>query len=456
MADDDQIDYDSITFNLKGVPKRGFSDIINRRNTTSRKRAVRLVSTIVDKLFKRLSHKNHEGLIDLFKEQFAKLDKRTHSETNTQSKDTVVKKNIVFNGTRTNRILCQSILAMTYSSTELLPMFLKYWNSDIGHFNEPSYNTTKYEIGRHKQTTLKVIFQNFVNGIDLQTIEQKSRIDPSCLSSALHFISNVLQPIPGYTRAMTLFNHYFKSLPVYTRGGHSKFNLFEEYKLANTLSYERIGYPTFNQLLILLTTKGQNYSGLSTYYMDFLHLSNTFMAMVNSIIKITKLEMNHIKQNWMKIFKFLQYDYCHSHIDRDDDIYHCSKYALDIDCEHNHEQAQHTNCRSIIEKHLDSNSVMQNNKEYSEFKVKKQYEILQSKPERFWAKSKQKLSESLSRETCIKLMELYQLGEKNGCGKISGDKALEVLKSQYHLTDWTQLLITTVPKIKSFFSYNQK
>ena len=183
------------------------------------------------------------------------------------------------------------------------------------------------------------LFRSLCNGGDVPVSNHTvTRIDDVKLISAIDFLLNVLEPKPGIVRSMTVFGHYFSSMPVLERGGKSKSVLFEKYKNKRE---NHLGRDTFVGLVDLLSRKSKIYTGLSTYFVDVKHMTNEFSLMMKRIAIFTNTieessEFNNFSKQLETMVEFLRYDYCTYHIDSNDDTYHCSKYALGEKCHHAH------------------------------------------------------------------------------------------------------------------------
>jgi len=118
-------------------------------------------------------------------------------------------------------------------------------------------------------------------------------------------------------------------LPVLARGGVSMIELHEEYRRTHA---EGLGKDTFNVILLAMTSKSKAVTGLSSYYIEMLHLSETVSAMLVSAGEVEATEAterrldtdvstkrlsgraaHHLEQMKQNV-TYLKYAYGHNHL----------------------------------------------------------------------------------------------------------------------------------------------
>ena len=106
---------------------------------------------------------------------------------------------------------------------------------------------------------------------------------PKKISSSVTYIGSNLQVRPGQGRSIRLGSHLFCNLPIYYRGGKNVRTLHDAY--ATSLK-TTIGLKTFQDVVKLLTKRGEKKAGLSTYYIRFISLSQVFEGMLQRLAEI--------------------------------------------------------------------------------------------------------------------------------------------------------------------------
>jgi hypothetical protein len=161
-----------------------------------------------------------------------------------------------------------------------------------------------------------------------------SRVSGKKLATVVDFITINLQPRPAQMRNKRIKDYLFKNVPVFDRGGLSIKCLFSIYK-QHTYNQERVGFPTFNNIIHLLTSKGETKAGLSTYYVDFRHYNQIVNSMLTRLekLELEQQKINDLKNRWNYLFIFCKFDYCKEHLCEDSNhISHCMTCALGEDC----------------------------------------------------------------------------------------------------------------------------
>ena len=106
-------------------------------------------------------------------------------------------------------------------------------------------------------------------------------------------VVSLVQHIQGklQLKAVRLLNvtiecHKFKSIPVYERVDKCIQSLFKEYQYELPENEGSIGFPTFHDIVKLLTLRGDSKYGLSTYYIKIFHVKNVFDHIIDRIGQI--------------------------------------------------------------------------------------------------------------------------------------------------------------------------
>ena len=123
--------------------------------------------------------------------------------------DGEILKNIVHlvkNGSRTTRVISQSIIAKTFRYSESQHIINTYFGSD-------RVILPRYNIGKDKSLKLKRVYNQLLDGTDLSTNIYKCRIPIDVLRNAIDYIFDHSQPIPGFVRNVASFNHSFNKVP---------------------------------------------------------------------------------------------------------------------------------------------------------------------------------------------------------------------------------------------------
>ena len=97
------------------------------------------------------------------------------------------------------------------------------------------------------------------------------------------YIDLTLQVRPGKYRSVRLGSHLFRNLPIYDRDGENGRTLNAAYA---TSFKNTIGLKTFQDVVKLLTKRGEKKAGLSTYYIRFISLSQVFEGMLQRLAEI--------------------------------------------------------------------------------------------------------------------------------------------------------------------------
>jgi hypothetical protein len=219
-------------------------------------------------------------------------------------------------------------------------------------------------MGRMKYTSLRKTFELLATGKDIPKYNYTFRIDTSKLVSAIEYLQERLQFKPGRMRNVTIAGHTFTNLPVYERGGLSFESMFEAYKAAFE-DWERLGSDTFQDIVKLLTSRGESKAGLSTYYVKFRHLRDVFFAMLKRIPAL-QLDADRrpeslspdgiaswcktLMKEWQSYYDFLTWKYAKHHLKQaDKDRFHCCTWALGGGCDHEHQADGCSQCSGCFQ-----------------------------------------------------------------------------------------------------------
>ena len=178
-------------------------------------------------------------------------------------------------------LIASSILAITFNKYELKRFFNDAFLFDN---NVPK---SRYIVGKKRFHTLRKTFKSLAAGNDLPDKRDYSyRVDPTRIHSALSFLQTSLQVRPGAIRSISFDGYKFNGLPVYTRGGVSVKNLHEIY-CKSLGGQNTLGNKTFRAYTKLLTTRGVEKTGLSTYYVRLKYVSSVYLSMLERLQAIT-------------------------------------------------------------------------------------------------------------------------------------------------------------------------
>lgn len=255
------------------------------------------------------------------------------SETRDRLKESVITLN--YNGNRATRTIMQALLVNSYYINECNTLLSSFKGDIVDPVSAQSI------IGKEKASGLRQYFNLLATGQSKISKKNKDRVPLNQISQAMEYIMNVFQMIPGYMKSIHISGHYYSAVPVFTRGGQSLETTFKNF--ANSIpNYKtHLGYPTFTLLLSLLTSPGKSHAGLSTYYIDLIHMSNIFIEITAYMNCISEGIGSELKRDWEEHLLFVQYEYCTLHInDTDTDTYHCLSFAIGLNCAHDHSKSK--------------------------------------------------------------------------------------------------------------------
>ena len=257
-------------------------------------------------------------------------------------------------------ITASCIMANTYNFSTLQNIYHQH------HLLNMTIPRTRYEVCEKRYTRLRKLYKVLASGKEIPKRQGYTyRVDPDNMRSALTYLQTALQVRPGALRSIKYCNYTFKGLPVYTRGGISKRNLHEAYKLSMVDEGKYLGRHTFGDLTNLLTSRGIEKTGLSTYYVRLKYIGQIYEGMIKRIQEIdtiasrkgilcidlstTNIE-EHIptikddcallEQNWQNVWQFLAFKFSEVHLQIDSTCpVLCCRFGVNtIDtCDHDHD-----------------------------------------------------------------------------------------------------------------------
>ena len=225
-------------------------------------------------------------------------------------------------------------------------------------------------MGQKRFKSLRKSFKEFSKGNNPPDREYTFRVAPNKIISALLFLQSALQVRPGAIRSVSLAGHTFQGMPVYTRGGTSVETLYQTY--SNSVdAIDRLGITTFIDFSKLLTARGVEKTGLSTYYVRLKYASSIYIGMIERIKQIkeltvlpgmlppTNFEVNEwlvdndcdlLLLQWKNILQFLSYQYSEKNLKIDSETpCLCCRYGVSKINLCNHEHIADNNCKNTID-----------------------------------------------------------------------------------------------------------
>lgn len=189
---------------------------------------------------------------------------------------------VAVEGHKTSSIIANSIMASTYNLFELQTIL----------FNERQLNEaiprSRYHIAEKRFASLRKTFNEISIGNMPAKRDYAYRVDPTKIHSALAFLQSSLQVRAGAIRSITFAGFQFNGLPVYTRGGINVENLHATY--CKSIGEEKpLGMNTFGQFTKLMTTRGIEKTGLSTYYVRLKYASSIYISMLKRLQMIPEI-----------------------------------------------------------------------------------------------------------------------------------------------------------------------
>jgi hypothetical protein len=194
-------------------------------------------------------------------------------------------------------------------------------------------------MGRTQYRTLGKVFQALRHGKRLgeSPFKRAFKVNQAFIVSGVTFIQNRLPPQPARSREVLLDGEPLGILPVLDRGNATAKDLFNEYRAGHPQD-QHLGMPMFRQLLKALSCPCKSLGGLSSYYVDMLHLADTVHQMLehagdeggdlDQAADLRKHLRGHVE--WLK------YTYSHRHLTAgtcDGVARHCPKSALAGSCD---------------------------------------------------------------------------------------------------------------------------
>ena len=168
--------------------------------------------------------------------------------------------------------------------------------------------------------------------------DYKFRVSENKLADAVQYIQTAFPFRPAFSRNVSMFGHTFEGMPVYERG---ETTVRDAYKGYTTNREEPIGYKLFASILYILTLPGESKTGLSSYFVEFLHVRNVISEMITTIESDEPEDAAKLVQKWKEAVQFLKRAFSHDHMQFSSEcVFHCAENALGHKCTHKH----HKNC----------------------------------------------------------------------------------------------------------------
>ncbi len=193
-------------------------------------------------------------------------------------------------------------------------------------------------------------------GEGLPNRAQIYRVPIDHFETAISYQYDRLEVVPGRTRLMCLDGVVLGPQAVLALNGETVGRLFDQYRKAFPVG---LGEHSFRKLARVLTTKSKSLTGLSSYYIDFLHLERVVKGMLTRAIQSTA-EAGQLPSSAAALpgrleayCEFLKYAYAHKHLsglECDGTLLHCQRHALGSMCavEHTEECAHCTEMATFI------------------------------------------------------------------------------------------------------------
>jgi hypothetical protein len=221
---------------------------------------------------------------------------------------------------------------------------------------------SKLTMGRKKYTTSNKIFNVIVDGKDVPKTEYSYRVKAEGLKGVVNFLENALEPKPGVTRCLTIDSIFIPGLPVFSRGGTTILDLFEDYKKAAV--QDKVGLAAFTDVAKALTRRDQIKTGLSTYLVKIRYSAKVCgealkrLTVIESVKdlpglepgKFIKHDAEELRVELFDLMKYLSYEYSEEHLELSAaDPAHCCTRGVnkDQECGHNHVGSECAKCSRI-------------------------------------------------------------------------------------------------------------
>ena len=153
----------------------------------------------------------------------------------------------------------------------------------MGEENAASVSTGKLKMVKLKYTSLWKTYNILSSERDFPKHNYTFRIYATKVVSLMHHLGEKLQLKAGRLRNVTIVGHNFNILPVYDCGGKALEGMFKTYKYSLPEDEDPVGEPKFNDIVKLLTMRGESKAVLSTYYIKFRHDKTVFDSMLGNI-----------------------------------------------------------------------------------------------------------------------------------------------------------------------------
>lgn len=208
--------------------------------------------------------------------------------------------------------------------------------------NATAGQRTRMTMGKMKHTSLRKTFSTIASGLPIPKHNYTFRVSETKLANLIAFVQASLEVKPGVCRDVNLAGHLFKALPIFDRGGKPVKELFSVYKEAHPEDDQRVGFPTFKDIMQLLTLRGAAKNALSTYYIKFRHAATVFVEMMAELDNADcykdkaaiKDGVHQLQASWEEKYDFLLCEYTKDHLDfESNDVAHNCIFALDGYCD---------------------------------------------------------------------------------------------------------------------------
>ena len=121
---------------------------------------------------------------------------------------------------------------------------------------------------------------------------------------------------------------------------------------------KQVGRQTFNDMIKLLTKRGETKAGLSTYYIRMRYASNLFVSMMKRVCNLDSSVNNkdeiqckdeELIHEWKIHEQFIMWDYPTNHLSlQSEDIAHCCRCALGGYCDESHPENSCPRCSKLV------------------------------------------------------------------------------------------------------------
>jgi hypothetical protein len=215
-------------------------------------------------------------------------------------------------GSRNSQLVIAALFSSVYGRNE--------FNNILEEHNDPAMRA----IGRTKWSNTIRCYSELINGRNLKPERYTCRKYPRKLTTALDFIMNNSQILPGQLRSITGFNYIFKDFPVYERGSTNYEDFFNSYSKLYERK-ERVGLKIFTALCKILQRPVKQKTCLSSYYIEYCSLNKVLCEIFDTLEGFQDL-----KSEWDEVFSFAKYTFS-EHLMLDDQEYHSCQFGLTVE-----------------------------------------------------------------------------------------------------------------------------